>query len=106
MFLALFIALFGIAVAGQAFAEPPKDAATVVVLRGSSAPVRPWEGTPASSPAPVAYNDITSLPVYAYAPVYFGKVRHRGSVHGVPLQPAPPPPILTLGIPAPRPLIR
>jgi hypothetical protein len=83
----LLVFLLGVAAAGPALAGPPEDpaaAATVTILRGSSAPPEPYAPPPREVVREVVYLPAYYPPDYAYyLPAYylalpFGIVRqHR-----------------------------
>jgi hypothetical protein len=103
MRLAKFVAVLA-AVAGPALAQPsanvidvtpPADAATVVVLRGSSAPPQPWGGPPPSQiqrapqpPAPT-YVEQAYVPLYVL-PGYIQATPQRAPKYAPPAPQAPP----------------
>ena len=85
---------------------PPAAPATVVVLRGSSAPPQPWGGSPAAQAlgapqAPAAtYGNQAYAPAYYFPPGYFQTPLRRAVRHALPPAPlvAPPYPIKPWGV--------
>ena len=85
---------------------PPAAPATVVVLRGSSAPPQPWGGPPAPQASvapqvpPPTYGDPAYAPAYFFLPGYFQTSPQRAARHAPSPAPlvAPPYPIKPWGV--------